>query len=182
MIQKYTKKPVTIEAIQWTKGTMDEVLTWMPSNRVVIRVLGMEENPYESLKWTYEYFIQTLEGEMKISEGDYIIKGVKGEFYPCKPDIFEATYDKVYVTEEQDPILELKEMDQDPTIKFMTKGPEEVIRITKGKFYFKGEEVEDKYQVYERFNDWMTMIEEPVSKPTLKDLKFNETKIDNINW
>ena len=101
---------------------------------------------------------------MKISEGDYIIKGVKGEFYPCKPDIFEMTYDKIYVGQEQDPILELKEMDQDPTIKFMTKGPEEVIRITKGKFYFKGEEVEDKYQVYERFNDWMREAELTKSK------------------
>jgi hypothetical protein len=181
MIQKYQKKPVTIEAIQWTKETMDEALTWMPSNRLVIRVLGMEDSN-DSLQWTYEYSIQTLEGDMKISDGDFIIKGVKGEFYPCKPDIFEMTYDKVYVTEEQEPILELKEMDQDPTIKFMTKGPEEVIRISKGKFYFRGEEVEDKYQVYERFNEWMTMAEEPVSKSTWKDLKFNETKIDNINW
>jgi len=91
MVQKYTKKPVTIEAIQWTKETMDEALTWMPSNRLVVRVLGMEDSS-DSLQWTYEYFIQTLEGDMKISEGDFIIKGVKGEFYPCKPDIFYATY------------------------------------------------------------------------------------------
>ena len=93
MIQKYTKKPVTIEAIQWTKETMDEALTWIPSEIIGIRILGMEENPYESLKWTTEHYIKTLEGNMKISEGDYIIKGVKGEFYPCKPDIFYATYD-----------------------------------------------------------------------------------------
>ena len=40
-------------------------------------------------------FIRTLEGDMKISNGDYIIKGVNGEFYPCKPDIFEKTYERV---------------------------------------------------------------------------------------
>ncbi len=39
--------------------------------------------------------IETLEGSMKINDGDYIIKGVQGEYYPCKPDIFEATYEKV---------------------------------------------------------------------------------------
>jgi len=92
MVQKYTKKPVTIEAIQWTKETMDEALTWMPSNRLVVRVLGMEDSN-DSLQWTHEYYIKTLEGDMKISDGDFIIKGVKGEFYPCKPDIFYATYD-----------------------------------------------------------------------------------------
>ena len=92
MIQKYTKKPVTIEAIQWTKETMDEALTWIPSEIIGIRILGMEENPYESLKWTTEHYIKTLEGDMKISEGDFIIKGVLGEFYPCKPDLFYAAY------------------------------------------------------------------------------------------
>jgi len=168
MIQKYTKKPVTIEAIQWTKGTMDEVLTWMPSNRVVIRVLGMEENPYESLKWTYEYFIQTLEGDMKISEGDYIIKGVKGEFYPCKPDIFEMTYDKVEeekkedtTTELEEPVLVLNQTDLPPKSILFYANAEEMIKVSEGKFYFKGEEVEDKYQVYERFNEWLTQAEMP---------------------
>jgi hypothetical protein len=177
MIQKYTKKPVTIEAIQWTPENKSAIWKWVveDNNGIIVSQIDMNNK-------TQEYFIDTLEGNMKIGEGDYIIKGVKGEFYPCKPDIFEMTYDKVYVTEEQEPLLELKEMDQDPTIKFMTRVPEEVIRISKGKFYFKGEEIEDKYQVYERFNEWMTMAEEPVSKPTFKDLKFNETKIDNINW
>ena len=41
------------------------------------------------------YYIPTLEGRMKVSDGDYVIKGVQGEFYPCKPDIFEATYEEV---------------------------------------------------------------------------------------
>lgn len=43
-----------------------------------------------------EVYIETLEGVMKAEKGDYIIKGIMGEYYPCKPDIFEVTYDKVY--------------------------------------------------------------------------------------
>jgi hypothetical protein len=78
-------------------------------------------------------------------------------------------------------VLMTKPVQENPLIVFSAK-QEEVIRISQGKFYFKGEEVEDKYQVYERFNEWLKMAEEPISKPTLKDLKFNETKIDNINW
>jgi hypothetical protein len=91
MIQKYTKKPVTIEAIQWTPETMDEALTWIPSE-VIGKKIGRIKDSNDSLQWTHEYYIKTLEGDMKISYGDFIIKGVKGEFYPCKPDIFYATY------------------------------------------------------------------------------------------
>lgn len=54
---------------------------------VIIEAIQFEDNPY--LK------IETLEGIMKASVGDYIIKGVNGEFYPCKPDIFEKTYERV---------------------------------------------------------------------------------------
>ncbi len=75
---KFRKKPVVIEAIQWT-GNIDECKKFMG----VICVKG-------------DYIlIPTLEGQMTASPGDYIIKGVQGEFYPCKPDIFEATYEKV---------------------------------------------------------------------------------------
>lgn len=59
---------------------------------VIIEAIQFEDNPY--LK------IETLEGIMKASVGDYIIKGVNGEFYPCKPDIFEKTYERV--TDEAD--------------------------------------------------------------------------------
>lgn len=45
--------------------------------------------------FTNSYYIRTLEGEMAITPGDYIIQGINGEFYPCKPDIFEKTYEKV---------------------------------------------------------------------------------------
>lgn len=80
---KYRKKPVVIEAIQYTGNNKVEIYNFV----------GMVSGAYPDE--TDSIFIQTLEGLMEGSVGDYIIKGVKGEFYPCKPDIFEATYEKV---------------------------------------------------------------------------------------
>jgi len=80
---KYRKKPVVIEAIQWTGDNLKECLDFMKfSNRT--RTVYRDK-----------IIIHTLEGAMTASIGDYIIKGVSGEFYPCKPDIFEKTYEKV---------------------------------------------------------------------------------------
>jgi len=81
---KYRKQPVEIEAVQFidTPERIEEIAEFMGGD---IRVnYEDKDNPYIP--------IETLEGTMKASVGDYIIKGVKGEFYPCKPDIFEATY------------------------------------------------------------------------------------------
>lgn len=75
---KYTKKPITIEAIQWTGQNLDEV---------------KEFTGHWSMYSQGELFITTHEGCMKATVGDFIIKGIKGEFYPCKPDIFEQSYD-----------------------------------------------------------------------------------------
>ena len=81
---KYRKKPVVIEAMQFTNERIDRVLNFIE---------GDCRAGFEDLKPVLK--IQTLEGEMTASLGDWIIKGVKGEFYPCKPDIFEATYEAV---------------------------------------------------------------------------------------
>ena len=80
---KFRKKPVTIEAIQWTAKNRDEVLALMPAHHW----------SWQPLDVTGALRIHTLEGIMTALPGDWIIKGVKGEFYPCKPDIFEATYE-----------------------------------------------------------------------------------------
>ena len=83
MIKKYRKKPVVIEAIQWTGNNHIEVAEFMFGANVYINIpKGYVE-------------IETLEGKMYADVNDYIIKGVKGEFYPCKPDIFEQTYEEV---------------------------------------------------------------------------------------
>lgn len=82
MIKKYRKKPVVIEAIQWNGSNAFEI--WNDFEDIPIR-----------LKEEGTLLISTLEGDHIASIGDYIIKGIKGEFYPCKPDIFEETYEEV---------------------------------------------------------------------------------------
>ena len=84
---KYRKKPVVIEAKQYRGG--DGLLFERWSGGAVLPVeLG------DAIK-NWHLRIPTLEGEMRADQGDWIIRGVKGEFYPCKPDIFEATYEPV---------------------------------------------------------------------------------------
>lgn len=84
---KYRKKPVIIEAIQFEDNSdrIIEIHEFMGGDTIRVNYED-KDNPY--LK------IETLEGIMKASVGDYIIKGVNGEFYPCKPDIFEKTYER----------------------------------------------------------------------------------------
>lgn len=81
---KFRKKPVVIEAEQLTVENKDRAFNFISCNRYAD---GSADNP--SIR------IETLEGEMTANVSDWIIKGVKGEFYPCKPDIFEATYEVV---------------------------------------------------------------------------------------
>ena len=85
----YRKKPVVIEAIQWD-GSMDNMEA-INAHWPELRTTHLSShNPSRTVR---EWGIGTLEGHHKVSVGDYIIKGVKGEFYPCKPDIFELTYE-----------------------------------------------------------------------------------------
>lgn len=85
---KFRKKPVVIEAIQFKAGMLeDKILEFVTCDCSF-------SGPGDS-DVVYCMTINTLEGEMEVSDGDWIIKGVKGEFYPCKPDIFELTYEAV---------------------------------------------------------------------------------------
>jgi hypothetical protein len=84
---KYRKKPVVIEAKQLTDETRDEIIAWVGGE--------CDEPVWDSPEDPKTYLvIKTLEGAMMAYHGDYIIQGVKGEFYPCKADIFELTYEK----------------------------------------------------------------------------------------
>ena len=89
MIRKYKKKPVVIEALQFTRDTWDAIVDFTE---------GKATNLNKSLILEDKYLctIETLEGNMTATEGDYIIKGVFGEFYPHKPDIFEQVYEEVF--------------------------------------------------------------------------------------
>ena len=89
----FTKKPVTIQAIQWTGDNLREVITFTdgpPDTRS--HHAGMAWDAYRDLVARDGLKIYTLEGKMLASPGDWIIRGVKGELYPCKPDIFQETY------------------------------------------------------------------------------------------
>jgi len=81
-MKKYRKKPIVIEAVQWNGMNEEEIylLTHGKANYCANEC---------------RMFIPTLEGDMEASVGDFIIKGVNGEFYPCKPDIFQKTYEEV---------------------------------------------------------------------------------------
>lgn len=89
----YRKKPVVIEAMEWD-GTAPEatlVIDWALSHGVTINYYCIEDCRADK----HTLLVSTLEGSMSASPGDFIIKGVQGEFYPCKPDIFKATYEEV---------------------------------------------------------------------------------------
>jgi hypothetical protein len=93
---KFRKKPVVIEARQITPETAEEIGKWCGAKKCVAA------NGYKSYLWGWGLPIEsrgmtipTLEGDHHASMGDWIIQGVKGEFYPCKPDIFEMTYERV---------------------------------------------------------------------------------------
>ena len=94
---KYTKKPVEIEAVQWTDNHRDMFNFLYHGDLANEQGLqsGGKNFRIDHSAVCGGLIIKTLEGEHLASIGDYIIKGVKGEFYPCKPDIFELTYDKV---------------------------------------------------------------------------------------
>lgn len=88
---KYRKKPVVIEAWQFDgcEQSAREILALAGPN------CGMEHRRTSNIDHPHIMVIQTLEGEMRAMKGDYIIRGIKGEYYPCKPDIFAATYEPV---------------------------------------------------------------------------------------
>ena len=96
MIKKYIKKPIKIEAIQLKEDNIIEVFDFLDeaNYKETKSTEELEDFNQRMLKQGY-IEIETLEGIMKVSFGDYIIKGVKGEFYPCKSDIFQATYEEV---------------------------------------------------------------------------------------
>ena len=94
---KYRKKPVVVEAIQLSVDNILEVERFIEQKEFILDT-GVAQDKFEDYKDSVRESgrkIDTLEGVMTASIGDYIIKGVNGEFYPCKPDIFKKTYEAV---------------------------------------------------------------------------------------
>lgn len=84
---RYRKKPVEIEAV-FFNGEMEDMPLWLQENKDFQIITTKSGVPTHAT-------IETLEGKMTAQLGDYIISGVEGEIYPCKPNIFEMTYEKV---------------------------------------------------------------------------------------
>lgn len=82
-VQKARKKPVEVEFVQFTGKNKEEI--YKQSNGACHNMLYMDSK--------FKFVVETLEGVMKVDINDYIIKGVKGEFYPVKPEIFHKTYE-----------------------------------------------------------------------------------------
>ncbi|MHC5253209.1 hypothetical protein ACYRFS_02320 [Listeria kieliensis] len=98
---KYRKKPVEIEAFRLGEEYPDWFADAVTSNKVITKFEKENKpiehySPFDDMSNYIVAYIHTLEGVMKAENGDYIIKGVKGEIYPCKPDIFKQTYEVVY--------------------------------------------------------------------------------------
>jgi hypothetical protein len=87
MSAKFRKRPVVIEAVKWTGENHEEMQAFLAVDQ------PLKLHPAGELQ---KLRILTLEGVIYASPGDWVIKGVKGEFYPCKPDIFEQTYESVH--------------------------------------------------------------------------------------
>jgi len=93
-MKNYTKKPVTIQAVQFNGENIQEIIDFVGQDNI---------SADDVMGWS----IKTLEGNMLISHGDYVIRGIKGEFYPCKEDIFNMTYDEAGTDESTEKKLEL---------------------------------------------------------------------------
>lgn len=87
---QYRKKQIVIEAMLWDGNNYVDIVKWAGGDNI----MPGGDAPVTEPDW--KLAINTLEGTMTAEVGDYIIKGVKGEFYPCKPDIFKLTYEEFY--------------------------------------------------------------------------------------
>ena len=91
---KFRKKPVVVEVVRWTGSNLEEIRNFVGGD-LIEDWMEFFDIKRELKKMLVSIAINTLEGTMMVNYGDYIIKGVNNEFYPCKPDIFLATYEEV---------------------------------------------------------------------------------------
>lgn len=87
-MKKYVKKPIPIEAVQWDGTNTSELMRFSRDIRFIY-------HEGEDKKVSTEMYVHTLEGDLYAKVGDYIIKGIRGEVYPCAREIFEETYEEV---------------------------------------------------------------------------------------
>lgn len=101
-IRQYRKKPVIVEAVQLDNINAPSAVRWIGEDKAKMNLESDAAYQAGKAPPVFSVTIQTLEGDIKAMPGDYIIKGVQGEFYPCKPDIFEKTYEVVEPPKEEE--------------------------------------------------------------------------------
>lgn len=94
-IMRWRKLPVEVDVLEWTGDNATEVMLFVGQQLQVSVPPRQMQIEMDCPPEAFTIIIPTLEGDHTAIKGDYIIKGVKGEFYPCKPDIFKMTYEKV---------------------------------------------------------------------------------------
>jgi len=94
-LAKFRKRPVEVNAIQWTGKNLDEITEFLEEKAIKNSVSSGYNFYLDYQKVDGGLVIKTLEGEHIASIGDWIIKGVNGEYYPCKPDVFRDTYEAI---------------------------------------------------------------------------------------
>lgn len=99
---KYRKRPVEVEALQWTGKNQREMFDFLTNYKKINEYMNSEGENFYIDHYRGGLIIKTLEGEHIASINDVIIKGINGEFYPCKPDIFEKSYEIVIDTDNKD--------------------------------------------------------------------------------
>ena len=95
MIHQFRKKPVVIEAVQYTGENIPEIINFTRNTAKVMKNIGGSQDGHGYPQLYSKLIIPTLEGDHLCMQTDWIIQGVNGEFYPCKNDIFWKTYDRV---------------------------------------------------------------------------------------
>ena len=95
----YRKRPVAVQAVRFTLEDLEERCPAWLKEDLKEGIVFYRFDIVGDHDWKMEWFVKTLEGEHKITPGDYLIRGIKGELYPCKPDIFKETYDSVSITQ-----------------------------------------------------------------------------------
>ena len=157
-INKYKKKPIIIEAVQWTGINLKEIKSFVGDSLDYNYKTHGDSSDLSNI----EVKIKTLEGDHIASIGDYIIKGVNGEFYPCKPDIFKKTYESATLTLQNEWVSVEEKLPENNTQVLMWSARWKIAEA--GSYYNKHfwvySEIGDGY-IADNITHWMSLPEPP---------------------
>ena len=157
-INKYKKKPIIIEAVQWTGINLEEIKSFVGDSLDYNYKTNWDSSDLSNI----EVKIKTLEGDHIASIGDYIIKGVNGEFYPCKPDIFKKTYESATLTSQNEWVSVEEKLPENNTQVLMWSARWKIAEAESyyNKHFWVYSEIGDGY-IADNITHWMSLPEPP---------------------